>query len=83
MKRDMELMRKILFKIEEEYKPGHQFISDLAIDGFNYDRSTIAEHCDLLCQQGFVKEYVVTAVNGHRGIHSFRIGNLTAQAMII
>jgi len=55
MNRDVELMRKILFKIEEEYKPGEETIWGPNLQG--YDMPTIAEHCDLLYQQGLIKEY--------------------------
>jgi uncharacterized protein DUF2513 len=73
MIRDMELMRKILFTIEEQYKAGQGFIWMLKIDG--YDMPTISEHCDLLSQQGLVKDFKATMANG--GIQGFRIGNLT------
>lgn len=48
MKRDMELMRRILFAIETEYQPGQGFLFGVKIDG--YDMLTIAEHCDFLYQ---------------------------------
>lgn len=44
MKRDMDLVRLILLKIEEEYK-SHNII-DLTIDG--YDMETVAYHCKIL-----------------------------------
>jgi len=75
MKRDMELMRKILFAIEEQYKPGEGVIWVLKIDG--YDMRTIAEHCDLLYQQGFIKSY--KASYGNDTIQAFAIGNISSS----
>lgn len=73
MKRDMELMRKILFAIETEYQPGQGFLFGVKIEG--YDMLTIAEHCDFLYQQGLIKEYKPNRGGGK--IVSFQIGNLT------
>jgi len=75
MKRDIELERKILFKIEEVYKPGKGTISNLQIDG--YDLETIAEHCDILDQQGLIKSYKATYADNK--IHVFFVGNITAR----
>ena len=44
MKRDMELVRKIMFKIEEDYSGTP--IRTFQIDG--YDMITVAEHCRLM-----------------------------------
>ncbi len=75
MKRDMELMRKILFAIEEKYKPGDGYIVGLKVDG--YDMKTIAEHCDFLHQQGLVKEYKSSFGGGT--IIAFTVGNITNE----
>ncbi|MFN8413658.1 MAG: DUF2513 domain-containing protein [Anaerolineales bacterium] len=75
MKRDMDLIRKILFAIEEQYKPGEGSIWGLEIDG--YDMPTIAEHCDLLYQQGFIKSY--KASYGDGVIQVFAIGNISSS----
>jgi uncharacterized protein DUF2513 len=75
MKRDLELLRKILFVIEEQYKAGEVTIWGPKIDG--YDMVTVAEHCDLLYQQGLIKQYLTTQGGG--SIQAFRVGNLTAQ----
>jgi Hypothetical protein (DUF2513) len=75
MKRDMELMRKILLKIEKDYQPGKFNLSDLEIDG--YDMPTIAEHCDLLFQQEFVHDY--HALYSDNKLEAFSFGKLTAQ----
>lgn len=74
MKRDMELLRKILFTIEEKYKPGDGYIFMLKIDG--YDMQTIAEHCDLLYQQGLVQSYKPQLAGN--GIYTFSVGNITS-----
>jgi hypothetical protein len=73
MIRDMELMRKILFSIEEQYIPGAGLLFGLHIDGF--DMLTIAEHCDLLYQAGLITEY--QANRGDDTIQFFRVGNLS------
>ena len=73
MKRDMNLMRKILFKIEEEYQPGEGGLSSLKIE--DYDELTIAEHCDLLYQAGLVKDYV--PIQARDQIIDFKVGNLS------
>lgn len=56
MKRDMDLCRLILFKIEDEYRSTALF--NLQIDG--YDIETIAYHCDLLFEAGLIKSYKST-----------------------
>lgn len=53
MKRDMELIRKILFAIEEQYVDVALY--DMTVEG--YDTKTIAYHCNLLHQAGLLKEY--------------------------
>jgi hypothetical protein len=77
MKRDMELMRTIHFKIEDEYEPGQGTIDGLEING--YDMQTIAEHCDLLLQQGLIKSYTSSYDITTGKVFDFMIGNLTAQ----
>lgn len=78
MKRDMELVRKILFHIEDDYVAGAEKIWDLKIDG--YDMPIIAEHCDLLHQQGFIKSYKPSYARGQNPpIVRFEVGNITAS----
>ena len=74
MKRDKELERKILFKIEAEYEAGQKWLHDLSLEGFEME--VVAEHCDLLYQQGFISDYEL--MRTHTGPISFKIGNLTA-----
>lgn len=53
MKRDMELCRKILFRIEED--TSGRPISDLKIEG--YSAEDINYNCKLLYQEGLVENY--------------------------
>ena len=57
MKRDFELVRKILFKVEA--LPAGEIIEDLSVE--NYDDDTVSEHTKLLIEanliQGRVLEY--------------------------
>ena len=71
MKRDMELIRKILFKIEEDYVG--TALSNLSIEEF--DRNTVAYHCKLLNEAGFIDDYKANYANGQ--IWRFTVGGLT------
>lgn len=72
MKRDMELIRKIMFKIESDY--AGESIWAPSIDG--YDKITVAEHCKLLYDYGLLDNYkTIGADNGP--IITFLVGNLT------
>ncbi len=53
MKRDVELIRKILFYIEENYKPMEQFMN-VSIEG--YDISLVKEHCLLAYEAGLIRK---------------------------
>ncbi len=53
MKRDMELIRKILFYIEENYIPGERWLQDINISGYN--QATIMEHILLVHEAGFIQ----------------------------
>jgi len=53
MKRDMELIRKILFKIEEEVD--NLTVYDLEVNGYSMDQ--VAYHCSLLYDGGLIKDY--------------------------
>ena len=72
MKRDMELIRKILFKIEDEYHG--ESIYALSING--YDKITIAEHCKLLYEYGLIDKYKALGAKNAPVINFF-VGNLT------
>ena len=71
MKRDMDLCRLILFKIENEYKSTALF--NLQIDG--YDIETVAYHCDLLFDAGLIKSYKTQYASDR--IYFFSVGALT------
>lgn len=53
MKRDMDLCRKILFKIEEQYID--TALSNLELE--NYDNLQIAYHCKILNEAGLIDYY--------------------------
>ena len=72
MKRDMELIRKIMFKIEEDYSG--TLIRALPIEG--YDLVTVAEHCRLMTEYGLIDEYKPIGADGHP-VLTFLVGNLT------
>lgn len=73
MKRDMDLVRKTLLKIEEEYRS--TLLCDLKIDG--YDMETVAYHCNLLYDAGMITEY--DAEFGDDELTLFCVGALTWQ----
>lgn len=73
MKRDMELMRKILFSIENEFEEGQGTTLHIEIKG--YSMKNIAEHCDLLYQAGLINEY--NKIENDSGLNYFYVGNLT------
>lgn len=71
MKRDLDLCKKILFKIEELYVD--EDLCDIEIDGYNAEQ--IVYHFKLLKDGNFIKNYHV--IPGDDGIYSFYVGNLT------
>jgi hypothetical protein len=71
MKRDMELIRKILFAIEEQYVDVALY--DLEIEG--YDQKTIAYHCRILHDANFISDYNAEFAGDE--LCSFGIGSLT------
>lgn len=71
MKRDMELIRKILFKIEEEYVSTALF--NLAIYGYEFN--SVAYQCKLLYEAHLVDNY--SAKYGDNTIYAFVVGGLT------
>ena len=66
----MDLIRKILFKIEEDYKghPLYQFTLD------NYELWIVKEHCKLMYQQGLIEYIEDDDLNNSS---YFYVGNLT------
>lgn len=71
MKRDMDLCRKILFAIEEQYE--NTSIVDLEIPG--YTMNQVAYHCKILKDGGLVSQY--SAQYDGDGLYFFQVGNLT------
>ena len=71
MKRDMDLCRLILFKIENDYKSTALF--NLKIDG--YDMETVTYHCNLLFEAGLIKSY--EPIYASNRIYHFSVGALT------
>ena len=73
MKRDMDLIRKILFYIEENYIAGGSYIS-VNIDG--YSEGEIYEHCMLAYQGGLIAEPLSTSTFSGK---SCIVANLTNE----
>lgn len=71
MKRNMDLIRDILLKIEDVYVDTP--IYDLTIDG--YDMATVAYHCKLLHNAGYIFEYKAQYASNE--IYSFAVSALT------
>lgn len=71
MKRDMELCRKILFAIEDQYVDSA--IVNISIEG--YDMACVAYHCSLLYEAKLVSTY--SSQNADNHIYCFVVGKLT------
>lgn len=71
MKRDMDLVRLILLKVEKEYKDG--FLFNIRIDG--YDSCMVSNHCKLLYEAGFISDYQSKYADDE--LCSFIVGDLT------
>ncbi len=71
MQRDMELIRKILFKIEEMVDNTAKY--NIKIDGYTMDQ--IAYHCAILYEGGYVFNYKVQYSDNK--VHYFEVGRLT------
>lgn len=71
MKRDMDLVRKILLKIEEDYVS--TAVYNIKIDGYSDEQ--IAYHCKILYEAGLISDY--KAQYGSNELYSFGVGSLT------
>ena len=71
MKRDMDLVRKILLEIEKQYKS--TAIINLKIE--SYDMETVAYHCKILHEAGLISGY--SAHYTGNTIYLFKVGSLT------
>ena len=67
----MELVRKILFAIEEQYVD--VWLDNIEIEGYEF--KTIAYHCKILYDAGLVSEY--NADYGGDELYCFGVGSLT------
>lgn len=73
MKRDLQLIKKILLKIEDEYV--NTPLMNISLDG--YTKEQIANHCELLYEEGLLNKY-----KGHfadNSLYIFYVGNLTNE----
>ncbi|KXL53691.1 hypothetical protein CLNEO_09170 [Anaerotignum neopropionicum] len=77
MKRDMDLIRKILFKIEEEFPAGQLLLHCINIEG--YDMETVADHCQLMYESGLINDYRPTRGGKGASVLFYSIGNLTNE----
>ncbi len=73
MQRDMELIRKILFAIEDKYVD--TWLSSNQIEIAGYDMKTIGYHCAVLRDAGLVSDYKGQYGNGE--LLFFGVGRLT------
>ena len=71
MKRDMELCRKILFAIDDEYVD--TAIYDLKIDGYSMEQ--VVYHCKILHDADLISDYGAQFADNH--IWAFGVGALT------
>ena len=71
MKRDMDIIRKVLLAVEEQYVD--VAIHDLKVD--DADRKTLAYHCKILHEGGYLSDYKAQFAGNE--IYSFGVGSLT------
>ena len=71
MKRDMDLVRRILFEIEDKYKS--TALINLHIEG--YDFETVAYHCKIMYEAGLISYYKGQYASDE--LCSFFVGGLT------
>ena len=71
MKRDMDLCRKIMLAIEDQYVDTAIF--NLAVDGYSFEQ--VAYHCKILSEADLVTEYEPTY--GDDKLQFFGVGSLT------
>lgn len=73
MRRDMELIRKILFVIEEKYVDVALHSNEIMVDG--YDMKTIGYHCAILYDAGLIYSYKGKYASNE--LYFFGVGRLT------
>ena len=70
MKRDMDLIRKIMLRIEEEYVS--TAIYNLKVDGYSADQ--VATHCKMLYEAGLLADYKAQYAGNE--LYMFGVSNL-------
>ena len=71
MKRDMDLVRKIILKIEDEYES--TALLNIKIEDYTVEQ--IAAHCKMLYEAGLISSCDIKYANNN--IYIFSVGNLT------
>lgn len=71
MKRDMDLIRKIMLRIEEEYISTAIF--NLQVEGYSAEQ--VATHCKMLYEAGLLSDYKAQYASDE--LYMFGVGNLT------
>ena len=71
MKRDMDLIRKIMLRIEEEYVSTAIF--NLQVEGYSAEQ--VATHCKMLYEAGLLSDYKAQYASDE--LYMFGVGNLT------
>tara|TARA_B100002003_G_scaffold241638_1_gene263590 strand:+ start:1590 stop:1967 length:378 start_codon:yes stop_codon:yes gene_type:complete len=64
MKRDLELVRKLLIYLEEKQDPAHRQSADIQIEG--YSHAEIGYHLRLLFQAGFIHGEAIRSSSSER-----------------
>jgi hypothetical protein len=72
MKRDMELVRKILFEIEKTYMG--ELLNDLKINGYDY--KNLIYHLEIMNEKGLLKDFEPIPSRGY-GTVGFSLGGLS------
>lgn len=75
MQRDMDLVRKILFYIEDNYQAGQQWIRKIEIA--DYSKEVIVEHLKLIYEADLVQDFKIQEYR-HRG-PIYKVSNLSNQ----
>ena len=73
MKRDLQLIKRILLAIEEEYE--NTILMNLSIEG--YSMQQVANHAELLYREGLLSKYKANYADDQ--LWSFAVGNLTNE----
>lgn len=75
MTRDMDLMRKILFYIEDNYQAGQEYIRNIEIEG--YTPEVISEHIALAYEARLIQD--IKEIRIIRAPVAYWVGNLTNE----